>query len=62
MGFATCPFIPAFRHSVTFSENASAVTAIIGIDEAHESLRLRIALVASRPFISGICTSIRIRS
>ena len=40
--------------SVTFSEKASAVMAIIGIFLAQGLSSLRIALVASSPFISGI--------
>ena len=59
---AICPFIPAFRHSATFSENASAVMAMMGIPAAHGFSSTRMFRVASRPFISGIWISIQIRS
>ena len=37
-------------------------TWMIGTEDAHGSSNARIFLVASRPFISGICISIKIRS
>ena len=54
--------MPAFNASLTSSANAFAVIAMIGIVTASFRGSARIAFVASYPFITGICTSIKITS
>lgn len=62
IGFPICPSIPASRHLSISSRKTLAVAAIIGIVSAFARPLPRISRVASYPSISGICTSIRIRS
>ena len=61
-GLAICPFMPASLASFKSFLNTLAVMAIIGRFALTGSSRLLMALVASYPFMTGICTSIRIKS
>ena len=60
IGLAIWASIPASIASLTSSAKALAVIAMIGISFESSRSRRRIALAASYPFITGICTSIRI--
>ena len=52
--------MPAARHCSRSPAMAWAVSATIGTRRFAADSRARIAAVASRPLISGICTSISI--
>ena len=62
-GFTGLPmwsFMPAARQASRSAPNALAVIATMGVESSSGTVRIR--RVASRPSISGICMSIRIRS
>ena len=59
-GLVTCPFMPASMQRLRSSAKALAVMASMGTDlPASMALILR---VASKPSMTGICISIKIKS
>lgn len=58
----TWAFVPASRQACLSGLNALAVMAMMGMVRPSGFLPRRISRVASRPFIAGICTSMRMAS
>lgn len=62
MGLEVCAVMPASRLLRTSSENAFAVMAMMGITAPSGLAPMRMARVASKPFILGIWMSMRMAS